>query len=65
MAERERRCQARSQARSIEANLRIEGQSLTSGQLDVVEDILASRRDAEDVVREHKAALASHVRHGR
>jgi len=53
--------QARSQARSIAANLRVEGFSLTPKQVGTIADVIDGKRDAGREILELKAALAARV----
>lgn len=52
---------AESEARSIAANVMMEGHSLTLEQLEVIADVIDGKKDADQMIREHKAALAARV----
>ncbi len=52
---------ARSQARSIAANLRVEGYCLTPRQVGTIADVIDGKRDAGREILELKAALAARV----
>lgn len=52
---------ARSQARSIAANLRVEGFCLTRNQVGTIADVIDGNRDAGREILEFKDALAARV----
>lgn len=52
---------ARSQARSIAANLRVEGYRLTPRQIGTIADVIDGKRDAGREILDFKAALAARV----
>jgi len=52
---------ARSQARSIAANLRVEGYCLTRKQVGTIADVIDGKRDAGREILEAKDALAARV----
>lgn len=65
MSVKKQTAQARSQARSIAANLRVDGYRLTPRQVRIIADVIDGKRDAGREIPEFKAALLARAKHQR